>query len=112
MIADVARAASSMDMKSASNVRTAWGDRVSLTVTSSGPRNSFGADEGAEQIVARGLCSGGSGPQGDGLAVTQHGRDAEDVVERDTVLEAVRAAAFSATLPPIVHAAWLDGSGA
>ena len=45
------------------------------------------------------------------LAIREYELDAEDVVRRGAVREAVRPPAFSATLPPIVHARWLDGSG-
>lgn len=46
------------------------------------------------------------------LPVGQHQLDPEDMVDRDAVLERVGPPALVPTLPPMVQAAWLDGSGA
>ena len=46
------------------------------------------------------------------LAVHQDHFQAENIVRRQTILQAMNAATFSATLPPMEQAIWLDGSGA
>ena len=70
----------------------------------------FGPDDEPEQVVVPAVEVLAAEP--DDLAVGRYELHAEHVVRREAVLQAMHPARFSATLPPIVQAIWLDGSGA
>ena len=111
MMADTARAAASIDGKEASSVRTAAGSGVHRTVTvvatpkhpslptkhpsRSGPS---GSPKGSPSVVTV--------PSG---STTSH---ASTWLRVTPYLRQCGPPAFSATLPPMVQAAWLEGSGA
>jgi hypothetical protein len=68
------------------------------------------ADEGAEQVVALRLAVGPAERRHG--AVGEERRHGDDVFSVTPYFRQCGPPAFSATLPPIVHAVWLDGSGA
>jgi hypothetical protein len=68
------------------------------------------ADEQPRQVQPGILAGAAAEP--DDAAVGQHDGEAEDVVRRDAVLQAVRPAGVLATLPPMVHTVCELGSGA
>ncbi len=91
--------------------RAPSGDGTSFTVAFGDDAElAFGADDQTQEIVAVPLERGAADL--DDRAVDQHHFNAEDVVRRHAVLEAVRAAEFIARLPAIVQASCEDGSGA
>ena len=72
------------------------------------PERALGAHEAPSRSGRGGRARG---RRGSPRSRRQHQLEAGHVVRGEAVLEAVRAAEFSATLPPIVQTIWLDGSG-
>ena len=112
MIADVARAPASID--SEVGEQRAHALRIRREPHGDLERDaeaSLGADECAEQVVAVRLAAG--------VAERRRSRRRREPPSSATTwlsvtpyLRQCGPPAFSATLPPIVQAAWLDGSGA
>ena len=112
MIADTASPAASTVWKPASRVRTASGRGSSRSVTSGRhAERALAADEGAHA----GRSPGYSTAAATELLGRPSGSTTSSPVTWFTVKPYLRQCAppeFSATLPPMVHADWLDGSGA
>ena len=73
-------------------------------------KHALGADHYSEQIVARGIEVLAAKPND--LAFDRHHLDANDIVGREPVFQAMHAARILGDIPPIVQAIWLEGSGA
>ena len=111
MIALMACVASSTESKTPSIVRTPCGiARQADPDFGDDAERSFAADDGADQIGSGRIFDGSADL--DDIAFGGDDFDAEHVVDRDAVLERVGPPAFVETLPPIVQAPWLEGSGA
>ena len=111
MIPLTVAAASSMLVKSSSSVRTTGGSALRRTaIRLAIAHRPLAADEAAPEVVPR--RSGRSPPSARPGAVGEHDVDREHVRRRDPEARQCGPPALVATLPPIVHAACDDGSGA